>query len=325
MACQTLLESIHYDVIHVQDIIAARALFRLKGATTPIITTLHSPLAQDYEFNGVLTPEGQEAYRYFQRLESLNLSSSTAIIVPSRHYHDLIPHAHSANAGTIVTIPHGMAWPPGLDAPPPNAKDATPRIITCVARLDGQKGLDYLLQSAKRLLDHPTAWEMWIVGDGPLRSALTQLSLELGLTARIRFLGTRSDVRSLLAQTDIFVLPSLWENMPFALAEAQSSGLAIVATAVGGVPEIIADQETGLLVPPKAPEALARAIGTLLSDDDLRTRLGANAQRTALQQWDARRMTRATVNVYRNAIKTHAGQPHGPSSALLPDDEIFRL
>jgi len=324
VACKMLVGSAHYDVVHAQEIISARAFFRLIGGSTPVITTLHSPLAQDYEFNGLITADDFEARRYFEVLEKLNLESSTAIIVPSTYYRSLLPVGGPETGAAIVTIPHGITVPHAARAEVTAIEHLPKRIITCVARLDPQKGIEYLLRAAARLRNHPISWEIWVIGDGPLKDSLTQLCAELGIETRVKFWGSRSDVAHLLGQTDIFVLPSVWENMPFALAEAQAAGTAIIATNVGGIPEVVVDHNNGLLVPARSSDALEQAMATLLSDDALRTNLALNARESSSQLWDTQRMIRATVDVYCHAVGKQPGRTWSASSVGTPDEEIFR-
>ena len=103
---------------------------------------------------------------------------------------------------------------------------------------------------------------------------------ELGLAGRVHFLGQRRDIPDLLSALDIFVLPSHSEGVSLALLEAMAAGLPVIATAVGGLPEVVTDGENGLLIPPKDPEALAQALARLLADPALAKKLGENARRT---------------------------------------------
>ena len=133
-----------------------------------------------------------------------------------------------------------------------------------------------LLVEALGLLPAGADYEVTIAGDGDLRPMLETRLVELGLTARVRFAGRmpNSEVASLLSDLDIFAMPSRREEWGVAAAEASASGLPVVATTVGGIPEIVVDGETGLLVPPEDPAALAKALERLIADPGLRSRLG---------------------------------------------------
>lgn len=148
-----------------------------------------------------------------------------------------------------------------------------------VARIDGLKGHDTLLQSLSKLRTR-TPIIVLIVGDGVARTRMEQMAQELQLgPEKVLFLGMRSDVPDLLAASDLFLLPSVTEGLPLSILEAMSQRLPIVATAVGGIPEIVSDGEHGLLVPAQDPQALAEAIERLVDDPSLRDALGEAAYR----------------------------------------------
>ncbi len=153
-------------------------------------------------------------------------------------------------------------------------------VIGTVGRLQVAKGLDVLLNSFASVRQrHPNS-RLLLIGDGPVRSQLEGQAAQLQIDDAVTFLGDRDDVPELLHTMDIFVLASRWEGFGIVLAEAMAAGVAVVATAVGGIPEVVKDGESGLLVPPDNVPALASAICRLMDDNDLRTRLaGAGALR----------------------------------------------
>ena len=142
-------------------------------------------------------------------------------------------------------------------------------------RLTAAKALDVALQAVAAVPDA----SLLVVGDGPDRGALEEQTRELGLDGRVRFLGGRSreDVLRILAAADAGLLSSRWENFPHLVVEALAAGTPVIATAVGGVPEIVRDGENGLLVPPGDPAALAAAMRRLITDAGLHSRLAAAA------------------------------------------------
>ncbi|MGB8003526.1 MAG: glycosyltransferase family 4 protein, partial [Gaiellaceae bacterium] len=138
--------------------------------------------------------------------------------------------------------------------------------VVAVGRLARQKRPDLVVRAASRLLQRQDDFELLLVGDGPERSAVEKLVHELGLSAHVKLLGNRDDVPGLLATAEAAVLASDYEGCPLSVLEAMAAGVPVVATRVGGVPEIVADGETGLLVEPGQPNALAAAIGSVLGD-----------------------------------------------------------
>jgi len=150
--------------------------------------------------------------------------------------------------------------------------------LVFAGRLGPQKALGVALQA---LVDLPDT-TLTVAGDGPERSALETRARELGLDGRVSFLGSvsREQVLRLFRAADASVLPSAWENFPHTVVEALAVGCPVIATAVGGVPEVVRDGENGLLVAPGDPDALAGAIARFFADDGLRARLRDAAPRS---------------------------------------------
>ena len=147
-------------------------------------------------------------------------------------------------------------------------------VIGCVARLEPAKDIATLLRAFALVLStHPNA-RLVVVGDGSEGVRLRTLSHSLGLSGMVTFLGARDDVPELLKYFDVFVLPSLSEGLSLTLIEAMASGKPVVATDVGGNPEVVSDNETGLLCPPGRPDAMADRLGQVLDRADLRLRMG---------------------------------------------------
>jgi glycosyltransferase involved in cell wall biosynthesis len=171
-------------------------------------------------------------------------------------------------------------------------------VVACVARLWPIKGHAYLLEAAPRIFAaHPDA-HLLLVGHGVLEAELLARAEALGLGARVSFAGMRRDIREILSLADVFALPSLSEASPVSLMEAAFMGVPSVATRVGGVPEVVRDGETGLLVPPRNVEALAEAIGGLLADPERRARMSGAAMEWARTRFDINRTVRQVEGEY---------------------------
>jgi glycosyltransferase involved in cell wall biosynthesis len=156
-----------------------------------------------------------------------------------------------------------------------------PPLVATVARLVKAKGLTYFLEAIASLrTEYPTV-SFKVYGEGPLRDELLEYAKKLGLDGNEIFAGafsTRRELDRILRVTDVFVLPSVLEGQPLALVEAMAYGCPIVATSVGGVPELIQHGVNGLLCPPGESGPLAEAIARLLRDADLRAALGSAAR-----------------------------------------------
>ena len=164
-------------------------------------------------------------------------------------------------------------------------------LLAFVGRLDYQKGVDTLLGAMSHLAacGHPR--KIVIAGDGPMRSMVDNWARHGEGGRACRLLGFVDNVRDVLSAADVFVMPSRWEGLPLAGAEAMAAGLAVIATGVSGLCDIIADERTGVLVEPNNVVALAGAIERLSADGDLRARLGAAGRESA------RRLYRIDANI----------------------------
>ena len=200
--------------------------------------------------------------------------------------------------GVQLTPPHDIF----LEAPLDNGL-SRPLVLT-VARLESQKGLRYLVAAADQV---PNATFL-IAGDGPERPVLEKQIAGLGLEARVTLLGHRSDVPALLACCDVFVLPSLHEGLPLAILEAMNSGVPVVATAVGGIPEAIRHEQTGLLVPAADPRALAAAVQRIIDEPRLSSRLSESARWEVSERFSIAAMARGAERVYAKALRFELGR-----------------
>lgn len=171
-------------------------------------------------------------------------------------------------------------------------------IVGTVARLHRQKGIPYLLEAARMLSQEIPGIQFLIVGGGPWRDRLKEQKNRLGLEKVVHFLGERKEIPQILSLFDVVVLPSLWEGLPYSLLEAGALGKPVVATDVDGVKEIITDEKTGILVPPKSPRRLMEALYQLLENKDLSLRLGAALKEDLHDRYALSRMIEDVQNLY---------------------------
>ncbi len=243
---------------------------RLRG--TPLVVTPHFDAGS-----------GSEATRLFSAFVARSTLAPAARVVSQSPTESRLLAAAGVDPGRIVEIPTpiDLAEFPGPLEPRP---DRTRPVVLFVGRLNvAQKGLDLLLEAVAGLPE-PARPDLRIVGeDWGDGAALRALAHRLGVSETVHLTGAlaRSQVIQEYARADLFVLPSRFDSAPVVVREAMAMGLAVVATRVGGVPEMLRDGEEGLLVPPGAPKPLAAAIRELLEDPTRRSRLGGNGALTS--------------------------------------------
>jgi glycosyltransferase involved in cell wall biosynthesis len=201
----------------------------------------------------------------------------------------------------IVVIPNAAATGGATVSPAPRAelaRSVTAPIVLTVARLDAQKGIAHLLDAAAAVPHASFA----IAGDGPDRAALEERAASLGLGDRVRFLGHRHDVPALLAASDLFALPSMYEGLPLAVLEAMAAGVPVIATAAGGTGEVVRDGETGTLVPPADPSALAAAITGTLANRERASRLALAARSLVAREYSVKAMVSSVSALYETLL-----------------------
>ena len=184
-----------------------------------------------------------------------------------------------------------------------NRKDENNTILLHVGRFSLQKNHKLLIEAFALAVKECSRLRLWLVGDGELKSDIEKLVAEKGLSSYVSFLGIRADVAELLGQCDIFALPSDWEGVPLTVLEAMAAGKPVIATAVGGVPELVKDGETGILIPPQDTKSLAQAILKLATNPELGQQMGQRGQTRAKEQFDIARTTRNYESLYMELLK----------------------
>jgi glycosyltransferase involved in cell wall biosynthesis len=182
-----------------------------------------------------------------------------------------------------------------------------PLRVLSVGRLDPMKGFSVLLEALADLRDEGVALNLTLVGDGPERARLEAAARRFGLTERVRFTGAlgAADVTGLLAEADLFCLPSFAEGVPVVLMEAMAAGLPVVATSVMGIPELVTDGRTGLLVSPGRPEPLAKALRRLAGHAEMRHAFGTEGRAVVQAAFDVDDAARTLQRLFA-AARAHA-------------------
>jgi glycosyltransferase involved in cell wall biosynthesis len=261
------------DVVHT-DCRYASLIGRAAAALAqrPVVSTVHSIVETDLGWRGAVR-------RHLDYLSARMLCA--VVITVAEAQRRVYDHEAGPMAGLVETHPSGIDTQ--LFRPDVRARariraeldlEATAPLFATVAILRPGKGLDHFLEAAVLVRQQSPEARFVVVGDGDERVELEGRATELGLSGVVRFLGLRSDVAAVLAASDVYVHPSLFEAYPTAILEAMAVGLPVVATAVGGVPEMVSAGRTGLLVAPARIDQLAEAMVQLL-EPELRRALGA--------------------------------------------------
>jgi glycosyltransferase involved in cell wall biosynthesis len=295
-----LVQTGRFDIVHSHMPYVAVGARRIRGPC--IIHTEHNTW-----------PTYRPLTRWANRL---TYPRNTAVIAVSR-----------AVAESIRPIPFAQRWPPvhvihhGPELPAGSAStgDARARaraalrladdavVIGTVGNFTRKKDHATLLKATAHIAERHDELHLVLIGSGPLEDELRHSSRELGLTDRVLFAGSRDDVADLMPAFDVFALSSRNEGLPIALLEAMGSGIPCVATAVGGVPEVVTDGREGLLVRPEDPVALAEALSTMLSDADVREQAGTRGAWTA-RCFDLTQAAQRTEDLYRRALAASSGE-----------------
>jgi glycosyltransferase involved in cell wall biosynthesis len=231
-----------------------------------------------------------------------------AVVAVSRAVAGRVADLARIQPGAIEVIPNGVDLErfdrPGRECRAavlePLAIDTATPIVLVPAALREEKGHEVLLEALPELLRAVPSVQVLIVGGGEREQELRARARPLGET--VRFLGPRDDMPDLMAACDVVVLPSRAEALPTALMEAAAAGRPVVATRVGGVPEVVEDGRTGLLVPAGDPHALARALASVLADPVRAAALGDAARARARQRFGIDRQVQRTIELWTRVV-----------------------
>ncbi|WP_199623747.1 glycosyltransferase [Paenibacillus alkalitolerans] len=292
-----------YDIIHTQDIISTRCLARIKPPTVPLVVSFHNCKTREWYTSKEYEKKTKLEMKYVLTEETYSAHAADHLIMPCKWLWD-----EFGNLGDLTS--DVSIYPYGIDLnkfyrdslKQVSIPDGGKTIIACPARLVPIKGHTYLLSALHRLKALGFSFGCWMIGEGIMMEQLKEETRKLGLDKDVLFLGGRDDVPALLAASDIVVLPSVHDTLPFTVMESQLAGKPVVATNVGGIPEMIEHNKTGLMVNPRDSDALAYELSRLLSSDKLRHDLGSAAQLWAQNQWSLDNMIARTLEVYNTAM-----------------------
>ncbi len=280
------------DIVHAHGN-KAGVVARLAHLASPGTPVIYSP--HGYAFAGHFPSREQTLYR---ALESIVAPLATLVLCVCEAEARL---ARATGIDSRIRVVHNGIRPlePAFGGPASNG--ASPRICATSGLRPG-KGLDALLEAMVEVVDAIPGVRLALAGDGPERDYLEAVAICNGVGDAVEWLGNLDDVIPLLSSSDVFVNPSWSESFPYSILEAMAVGSPIVATDVGGVPEAIEDQVTGILVPPHDRVALAGALIGVLEASDRAGELGRRARERQLASFTLERMVAGTTAVYNEVL-----------------------
>jgi glycosyltransferase involved in cell wall biosynthesis len=295
LALARMLHDERVDVLHTHTLAAANALGRLaaRRAGVPVVSHLHI----ENHFRSATKP-------ILRAVDNRTARSSAALVAVSEDTKRA--YERQGYPRRIEVVYNGVeldgAASKGLRAELGIPDDAS--LVGEVARLCDVKGQRELIEALAQV---PDARAVLVGVDleqgGAYEADLARTAERLGVRDRIVFAGRRDNAAALLAELDVFALPSWTEGLPLVILEAMARRRPVVATPVGGTPEVVVDGETGLLVPPRNPEALADALRRLLADADLRRRMGDAGYERVRTRFSADAMTARVLEIYDEVVR----------------------
>ncbi|MBA2301618.1 MAG: GT4 family glycosyltransferase PelF [Acidobacteria bacterium] len=232
-----------------------------------------------------------------QRMQRASYTAAHRVVANSHAAADRL-RAEGVEDDKILVIPNGID--PGMFAA--HRYSSEPRRVTMIACLREEKRIDVLVRAVPRVLARYPDAQFTLAGDGTCRNELVDLVQQLGVADRVRFLGHREDVPDVLAEADVFVLPSRSEAFPNSVMEAMAAGVPVVASDVGGIPELVRDGATGRLVPPGNVDALANALLDLLGNPRQVEEFGRAGRRIIEQTYSFDRMVDQFETLYESEL-----------------------
>lgn len=277
---RNLIKKFKPDIIHLNSakagILGSLASYKLQTKNYKLIYTAHG-----WVFNEPLPAWQRNLYIF---LEKFTAQFKDKIICVSDYDRQIALEYHIAPENKLITINNGinrfnlnfLTRKQSIEFFESRIKNYELRdgkhfLIGCVANLYPTKGLKYLIKAAQHISE---SYILFIIGDGPERKNLESRIMNYELKDKIFLLGNLPDAYQYLKAFDIFVLPSVKEGFPYVILEAMAAGLPIISTNVGGIPEVIKNDENGLIAPPKNSLALAKRINYLLKNQSLAKKLG---------------------------------------------------
>lgn len=295
-AIRMLVKELDADVVHTHGYKAdIYGYLAMRGRGVPLVSTCHGDPALVGRVYGVL--------------DRFCLKRFSAVAAVSAFTREKLLRA-GLRASKLALIHNGIQWEPFAAAARARGADVradeASLVVGFAGRLSHEKGIDLLIEVIRDVLAEWPNTQFLIAGEGPERSAAEQAIAKGNLGGNVTLLGRCEDMPAFFASVDVLLSPSRSEGLPMALLEAMASRVPVVATAVGDVPNIVQNEQTGLLVPALDVPAMQKAVVRLLSDGSLRERLGEAGQRLVQEDFSARRMAEKYAELYIRVIPSRA-------------------
>ena len=291
-----LMRCEHFDVVHAHSS-KAGFLGRLAARRAGVGRVFYTPHAFAFQCGGLCG-------RVYRALERFGTAFGGTIVAVSKSEERLAVEGAGASADRVAMIPNAIE-PPALPTPEERARaraalglSADVTVVGTVGRAAPQKGWADLVHAAGRVCRERDDVRFVLIGPGDT-TRIAELARWAGVADKVILAGARDDVSQLYAAMDIYVQPSLWEGLPYALLDAMGRGLPVVATDIPGNRDAVEDGVTGLLVPPRSPVRLASGLLSLLGDAGLREKLGAAARDLVLREHTLADFIRSIEELYR--------------------------
>ena len=303
---------------HVDPLLPGRLMRRLRDLQPDLVHThlLHADLyglraaARARVPYAISSRHNNDAFRHNPLIKWLNrraMKRTQCVVTISRALARFVYEIEGIDPGKVIPVHYGLESP----TPDANARrtardrlgyaDDVP-LVGVFGRLVRQKGIDVLLEAFASVSGQHPAARLVVIGDGPLRADLEFQTHKLGLKDVVSFTGWIDNARDLMPACDLIAVPSRWEGFGLVTLEAMGYALPLVASRTSALPEIIVDGETGLLVPPENPSALAEAINTLLSGPERTRSFGRAGYERLATTFSVEKMVQATLDVYNKVV-----------------------
>lgn len=311
-ACSTLNLD-EYTIIHVQDVISSAALYRIKPQHVPLISTIHGWFTNEYNIDHPNYGEGTLTWMYNQFIEYCGVTNSQFTLLPSNWLKNIYVKDMNISPVQLVHVPYGIEGDhvnTDQDSDPLELHSPELKVISCIARLVPVKGHKYMFEALSLLKKDRSDWICYIIGDGPLRDELECLGKSLGIEGHLCFVGAKNNVNHWLQHSDIVILPSIQDNQPFVVMEAQLSGRPIIVTDAGGMPEMVEHEKTGLIARQASAESIYSNINKLIDNKKLRIRIGNLGKKWAVERWSVANMLSKVNAIYEQVtLNNRKGDP----------------